>query len=202
MAGQCPKLLDPRVRRTRQLLADALQKLLETKRFDELSILDIAGAATVNRATFYDHYPDKFALLECMVGNRFHELLTRRQVTFDGTCASALHAVVLGVCDYLAALPALEGEHQSQLAPHLENAIITVVRATIFDGLANHPPAHAVPLEMTAATVSWAIYGAAREWVRTPDRPTSDQAADMVMTLIAPILGLPAAACPPVHCSR
>jgi hypothetical protein len=65
-------------------LQQALDKLLQEKEFDEISIQDIAGAATVNRATFYDNYTDKFQLLGCMVGCRFHELLTERQVHFVG----------------------------------------------------------------------------------------------------------------------
>jgi AcrR family transcriptional regulator len=72
------------------------------KDFDKISVQDIADAATVNRVTFYDHYPDKFALLQCVVGNRFQELLSRRGVSFNGTCASALRAIILAVCDYLA----------------------------------------------------------------------------------------------------
>ena len=114
MADPCLNYMDPRVRRTRQLLQDALTKVLETKPFEELSIQDIAEVATVNRATFYDHYPDKFALLECTVASRFHALLAQRGVSFDGTCTSALRAIVLGVCDYLASLPALECERQRQ----------------------------------------------------------------------------------------
>ena len=73
MADPCHKTIDPRVRRTRRLLQQALENLLKTKGFEELSVQDIADAATVNRATFYDHYPDKFALLECMVAGRFNE---------------------------------------------------------------------------------------------------------------------------------
>ena len=191
MADPCEKQLDPRVRRTRQLLVDALQKVLETKSFEELSIQDIADAATVNRATFYDHYPDKFALLECMVGSRFHELLTKRGVSFNGSCTNALRAIVLGVCDYLASMPALECERQRQLEPHLESAVIAVVRAMLLAGLKDHPSIHAVSPEMIATTASWAIYGGAKEWVKTPKRVTSEQAADTVMTLIAPILSLP-----------
>ena len=57
--------LDPRIRRTRRLLLHGLGKLLETKEFDKISVQDIAEAATVNRATFDDHYTDKFDLLEC-----------------------------------------------------------------------------------------------------------------------------------------
>ena len=191
MSAPCAKHMDPRVRRTRELLVNALQKVLETKSFEELSIQDIAEAATVNRATFYDHYPDKFALLECMVGSRFHELLTKRGVSFNGTCTNALRAIVLGVCDYLAGMPALECERQRQLEPHLESAVIAVVRAMLLDGLKGHPSAHMISPEMIATTASWAIYGGAKEWVKTPKRPPSEQAADIVMTLIAPIVSLP-----------
>src|SRR6202022_4358015 len=99
MAKPSCEILDPRIRRTRHLLQQALEKLMETKEFDKISVQVIADAATVNRATFYDHYADKFALLECMVGSRFHELLAEREVRFDATCASALKAIVLAVCD-------------------------------------------------------------------------------------------------------
>ena len=84
MAQELCESLDPRIRRTRQLLQEALGKLLETKDFDEISVQDITEAATVNRATFYDHYTDKFALLEFFVAGRFHALLAQRGVQFDG----------------------------------------------------------------------------------------------------------------------
>src|SRR5450631_2026763 len=112
MAELCVETVDPRIKRTRVLLQQALGKLLETKEFDKISVQDIAEAATVNRATFYDHYNDKYALLECMVGCRFQELLAARGVKFDGACSSALRAMVLGVCDYLAALPHTECQRQ------------------------------------------------------------------------------------------
>src|SRR5882757_7069210 len=90
---------DPRIRRTRQLLQSALQTLMQTKSFDEISVQDITELATVNRATFYDHYTDKFALLDAMVAGGFHRLLHERNVTFDGTCSAALGALVLAACD-------------------------------------------------------------------------------------------------------
>ena len=82
--GDCEKL-DPRIRRTRGLLQDALKRLLEEKEFDKITIQDISEAATLNRATFYAHYPDKFALLEELIRLSFLELLERRNVSFDGS---------------------------------------------------------------------------------------------------------------------
>src|ERR1700752_1020493 len=101
---QACEILDPRIRRTRRLLQDALQKLLEKKEFDDISVQDIAEAATVNRATFYDHYNDKFALLECMIASRFRELMTERCVAFDGTCGSTLRNMLLALGEYLVQL--------------------------------------------------------------------------------------------------
>jgi len=187
MNESCQEIVDPRIRRTRQLLQQALAKLMETKEFEKISVQDITEAATVNRATFYDHYGDKFALLECMVAARFQELLAQRGVQFDGTCASALRALVLGVCDYLAGTPGVACERQRQMEPHLESAVIGVVRQMILEGLKQHPPARGVSPEMMATTVSWAIYGAAKEWVRTPNRCRSEQIVETVVTLVAPI---------------
>ena len=158
--------VDPRIRRTRHLLQQALEKLLEGKEFENISVQDITEAATLNRATFYDHYPDKFALLECMVARQFHGLLAERSVKFDGSCPSALKAIALGVCDYLADAPGTE--RQRQMEPHMESAVVAVVRQLILEGMRQHPAERAACPEMIAGTVSWAIYGAAKEWARMP----------------------------------
>src|SRR5947209_2944559 len=101
----CERDLDPRIRRTRLALQHALATLLQEKEFDKISVQDIAESAAVNRATFYDHYTDKFALLECMVGSRFEELLEARGIRFDSGCSGALRGIVMGVCDYVATAP-------------------------------------------------------------------------------------------------
>jgi AcrR family transcriptional regulator len=189
MADNCTDIVDPRIRRTRLLLAQALERLIETMDFDKISVQEIAEAATVNRATFYDHYPDKFSLLQCMVGSRFSELLSERGARFDGGCATALKAFVLGVCDYLAEIPGLACGQQRQLEPHLESAVIAVVRANILSGMQRHPPQGGASPEMRATTISWAIYGAAKEWVHTPNRVSSDEILDTVMSLVAPMMG-------------
>jgi AcrR family transcriptional regulator len=189
MAESACEAIDPRVKRTRDLLQQALGKLLESTEFEKISVQDITDEATVNRATFYAHYPDKFALFECMVASKFNQLLEDRGVTFNGTCASALHHIALGVCDYLAQTPGVECERQRQMEPHLESAVITVVGKMILDGVRQHPPPSGDSPEVIASIVSWAIFGAAKEWVRTPDRVPSEQIAATVVRLVGPVLG-------------
>jgi AcrR family transcriptional regulator len=189
----CIPSIDPRIRRTRELLQQALGRLLESRDFDTLSVQEITDAAGVNRATFYAHYPDKFALLECVVAGRFMALLSLRGVAFDGACSSAIQAIVLGVCDFLAQTllhpcTASAAYPQNKMAPHLESAIVAVVRNMLLDGMQRHPPASGDAPGLIAATASWAIYGAAREWVNTPNRPSSELIAATGYRLIAPIL--------------
>ncbi|MGD0123562.1 MAG: TetR/AcrR family transcriptional regulator [Candidatus Limnocylindrales bacterium] len=54
---------DRRVRRTRQLLRDALVELTLERGYDRVTIQDILDRADVGRSTFYAHYRDKDDLL-------------------------------------------------------------------------------------------------------------------------------------------
>jgi len=190
MASDCnAEPTDPRIRRTRQLLQQALGQLLAGKEFEKISIQEIADAATVNRVTFYDHYSDKFALLDGMVAARFHDLLTQRGISFDGTCASALTGMVHAIIDFLTLTPGVACRApQHQMEPHLESAIIGVVRDMLLHGLAQHPnPAGPSP-ELTAATLSWAMYGAVKEWLRTPGRCPADEIVPTIVGLLFPLM--------------
>src|SRR5580698_9078884 len=125
---------DPRILRSRQMLMEALATLLIRKEFDDISVQEIADEATLNRATFYLHYPDKNALLQAMTDTRFRDLIARRGLSFTN-CDSALRAIALGVCDYLAESTSCPG----QLAKMpLEGSIIPVVESMFLEGAANH----------------------------------------------------------------
>jgi AcrR family transcriptional regulator len=191
-AETSPDSVDPRIRRTRLLLMDALVELLKKKGFDQISVQDIAEEATINRATFYAHYPDKYALLECVTASRFYALLDERGAKFTGDdCKAAFKAIVLAVCDYLASFqyPACEKhlENQRQTQPHMELAMIAVLRKLFLDGLQKHPPGNGASPEMIASTASWAIFGAAKEWASSPDRIPAEQMVDVVVSLVMPI---------------
>jgi AcrR family transcriptional regulator len=183
---------DPRIRRTRQLLQGALQQLMQVKGFDEVSVQDITEAATVNRATFYDHYTDKYALLDAMVGGGFHKLLHEREVHFDGTCPSAAGAVILATCDYLTQMETGDGTCQKQSAfqPLVDAAITRAIGRVLAGGLRGSEGMEAGPLGggVITAAASWAIYGASQEWFRTADRIPAEEFVDVALKLIVPIL--------------
>jgi AcrR family transcriptional regulator len=183
---------DPRIRRTRQLLQGGLLQLLGSKPFDDISVQDIAEAATVNRATFYDHYTDKFALLEALIAGGFHRMLQERSVRYDGTCPSAARAIVLAACDYLATVRAQAGcERRSNVEALEDAAMIAAIRRVVADGMAKHTSVPEARLAMQSAAASWAIYGAVKEWLNTPDRLPAETIVPEIVTMVTPLLGMP-----------
>ena len=55
--------MDRRKRRTRSAIQKACVELIREKGFDNMSILDIAERADINRATFYLHFLDKYDMI-------------------------------------------------------------------------------------------------------------------------------------------
>lgn len=73
--------LDRRVRRTRQLLRDALMALITEKGYDAITVQDITDRADVARTTFYLHYRDKDELLFSSMTEMYEALIARMETT-------------------------------------------------------------------------------------------------------------------------
>jgi AcrR family transcriptional regulator len=174
---------DPRILRSRRMLMDSLVKLLSKKEFEDISVQDIADEATLNRATFYLHYPDKNALLRAMTAERFRDLIARRGLAFSN-CDGALRAIALGVCDHLAETTGCP----SQLSKMpLESSIIPVVEDMFREGASHHPAKPGVDTELLATTAAWAIFGAARAWYQTPNRISAEDMAAKIEAVVKPV---------------
>jgi len=182
-SGNAAESTDPRVLRSRQMLMESLLRLLTRKEFDDISIQEIADEATLNRATFYLHYPDKNALLQAMTAARFRDLIARRGLSFTN-CDGALRAIALGVCDYLAETSGCPG----QLAKMpLEGSIIPVVEDMFQEGAGKHAMAPGTDPKLLATAAAWAIFGAARRWHQTPDRIPAEEMAAKIEAMVKPI---------------
>jgi AcrR family transcriptional regulator len=175
---------DPRILRSRRMLIESLAKLLMKKELEDISIQEIADEATLNRGTFYLHYPDKNALLQAMTEFRFRDLIARRAITFTD-CGGALRAIALGVCDYLAEST---GCPTQLTRMSLEGSIVPVVEGMFKEGLALHGSAPDVDAALRATTAAWAVFGAARRWFQTPNRIPAEEMAARIETMVNPVL--------------
>jgi AcrR family transcriptional regulator len=186
---------DPRVKRTRKLLQDALLELLAEKSFDAITVQDIAERSTINRATFYAHYVDKYALFAGYVHQWFRKAL--RQHVADCTSLSRpnLQLVILASMQALAELD----DHcrpTETMQPLVMSAVQEELAALLLGWLERAPTCATrqhVPLETTAAGLSWAIFGTALDWSRMPERsaagPTASRIADLLTEGLSSVVG-------------
>ena len=183
-APQSPtQATDPRVLRSRRMLTDALSTLLKKREYEDISVQEIADEATLNRNTFYLHYPDKGALLQAMTEDRFRDLIAKRGISFTD-CNGALRAVALGVCDYLAELTncSVKGARIP-----LEGSIIPVVEGMFMEGVAHHEIVPGIDPAVIATTAAWAVFGAARRWHQSPNRIPAEKMAIKIEAMVKPV---------------
>jgi AcrR family transcriptional regulator len=183
--------LDPRIKRTRQMLFQALQELLAEKGFDAITVQDIAERSTLNRGTIYDHFADKFALLEAMISERFQELFGARMGNATGTCQGSVRQLILTVCDFLEGVMTCSSGHKRPFEPVVESTVRTILRGFLLQGLKMHggKAKSCADAELRATAASWLICGTVFDWSRERKTPP-DALADAVLPLVAGILYL------------
>lgn len=168
------------------MLHQAFFELLAEKDFEAITVQDITERSTLNRATFYDHFPDKYALLDDIIGGSFGQIFEERMKDKSSSCPEGMKQLLLAVCDFLAGHVSQCQEHQRQFAPLVEARIKTVVREFLLVGLRTQDLSEA-DAELRAAIASWAICGAAMEWNRKRSMPP-DVLAESVLSLVGSAL--------------
>jgi AcrR family transcriptional regulator len=179
---------DPRVKRTRQLLQQAFVELMAEKGFRSLSVQDIAERATVNRATFYAHFEDKYALVESYIREGFQQMLAGRLPAAAPFTLDNLHRLIRTVFEYLAQV--YDGQCRSgdrQIEPLFEATIQGELYQFILNWLEQTPPPDSqcrTAVETAAITMSWAIFGAGLHWSRSPRKSSAEEMANQVMAVL------------------
>lgn len=179
--------IDPRVKRTRKLLLDAFFSLLREKRFEEITVQDIAERATVNRATFYAHFVDKYALVDDLIRDSFAEVLQKHMQTPTQNAQEQLRYLLLAVIDHWQGTNTHCKPVYSPFESMIEAQVKGQIRNSLYTWLLTYYPTHKEPqnrLELTATIVSWAIYGAAMEWGKQIEKQTPAAFADQALPLI------------------
>jgi len=189
---------DPRIRRTRQLLRQALEDMLAEKSFQAITVQDIAQRATVNRATFYAHFPDKYALLEYAARAMFRDRLQNEISEGPPFSPERLVLLMKTVCEFLADTahhcPPPHGQMEPIMEKQIKAELVDVLLGWL-DGAGSTPTPGGSTAELKATMAAWAIYGAAVQWRREqPARPAEEfarQASPLILAALGPAARLP-----------
>jgi len=183
-----PERLDPRVKRTRNLILRAFNELLAEKGFDAITVQDIAEKAEINRATFYAHFADKYALLDYSVRQAFRQELEKRTLSACHYSPQNLIALIVTVCEFIVQA----NQHCKNSSGTFETLIENQVRQQIREllDLWLTQVGSDTDRDTAATAASWVIYGLAQDWSRRKSRPPVEVYAEQIRPLVERNLGL------------
>lgn len=175
--------LDPRVKRTRHLLEQAFMDALNEKGFQAVSVQDITERAGVNRATFYSHFEDKYALLDHSIRLTFRAEIEKRTLNACHFSEANLLNLIVAVCEYVGNI----SSHCTPAQPQFESLVEIQIRLQIHELLLKWIEQAGSEVDpKTAATAgTWALYGLASQWVHEKKPLPVEQYARQVLPLIA-----------------
>lgn len=175
--------LDPRVKRTRGLILGSFNDLLARKSFDAISVQDITDQAQINRATFYAHFEDKYALLDYWVHQQFRQEIESRVLDACHYTPDNLRTLILTVCEFLSKVRTDCMQSQRQFEPLIEKQVKNQVYDLLNVWLGKMNPS--VSTEISATVAAWAIYGLASHYSHAKKRPALENFVEEALPLVA-----------------
>ena len=162
--------IDPRITRSRHMLEQAFIDLLFEKGLNAVTVRDVTERAGVNRATFYAHYEDKYALFTYLIEKRLDELIQTRLPKEATFTQENLTLLVLALVEFFQSgndsdcssarnqpmRPLIESRAQEQIAALLLNWLYATPNLRLRS-----------TASMTATLVSWTLFGLSLSYVRS-----------------------------------
>lgn len=189
---------DPRILRTRKLIIDAFLALVNEKNFESVTVKDIAERATVNRATFYAHFQDKYILLEYIIGEAFQLMVSNRLPSSLSLTEASGRELILAICEYQDAVykqcrldtytsmvPVVESTVRSHIQQIVRNMLETSIAITGRD---------AGRIALVATMISSSIFDATKLWVMDNQPLAPEALAEKILPFV--MAGMRAALAP------
>jgi len=181
---------DPRVMRTRQLIREAFRDLLRSKEFDAISVKDIAQKATINRATFYAHYEDKYALLEEITEQVFREMIPEQVMNAREFTIEICDQLILLTHRYILDFYQVCKMDSKSIATLVDEKVKKMLQQIIESIFSKGHYTDRHHKKVISAMTGSAIYGAAHYWLTVGENNRTDLLLEMVRPYVMNGLGL------------
>ncbi|WP_339233961.1 TetR/AcrR family transcriptional regulator [Paenibacillus sp. FSL R5-0517] len=157
--------IDPRIIRTRRLIMDGFIHVLKNKEFKDITIHDITEEATVNRATFYYHFIDKYDLLEKVIKEGFMTTVYNEIVEYRELNQTTIINVFLSIINFQVDLSKQCRSGFETFKTTIEVIIQKELELLFYQMLLKqHSTDSDESLRIAAVMLSWGIFGASVDW--------------------------------------
>ena len=189
MSSNDLKLPDLRVRRTRMMIEKAFNELLLEKGFQAITVQDIADRAMVNRATFYDHFVDKYALFEHGMRMWFQQTLASKTPAEFDYCPTNVALLIEILSEFLVQVDDHCRPRNPHGLPSFDEQLVVLISEVLAQWLEEKQASGRTPSPgLTTDVASWAIYGAGRHWsLQKQPEPVKEFAMRVVPMILAMI---------------
>lgn len=114
--------MDKRVLKTRKCLKGALLELITEKPFEKISVKEICDRSGIGRVTFYNHYEDKFGLMEEWLKDMQMELQNRyNQLQEENNPQNQLEKTLMNMIDIVFYVDDHIPEERLRESPEMRN---------------------------------------------------------------------------------
>jgi AcrR family transcriptional regulator len=180
--------IDPRVKRTRAMIADAFSEVLHEKGFQAISVQDITERAGINRTTFYLHFTDKYDLLDYNIAQLFRGELEKRSLNLCHFTPENMRSLIITLAEFIL----YSNSHCSTNDPQFEALVEVQVKQQVQDLLQvwSEKKGFGVDSKTYAIAGSWALYGLAQDWSHDKKHANSERFAEKIMPILYATMGL------------
>jgi len=173
--------IDPRYLRTRKLIMDSFIQLSSKKDFKDITIKDITAEATINRATFYYHFEDKYDLLE----NALSEVLLinlKSEMVESELNEENIVSMFLAVTNFQKSLSnRCHRGYEETIAAIIKEQLEVIFYKML---LKQHHSDQNEALRITAVILSSGLYGASQDWLRNSSHIAPEEYIRMAIPYI------------------
>lgn len=162
-------------------------ELMAERSFQAITVQDLTSRAMVNRSTFYDHFVDKYALLESALTEIFRGTLAAQLPGAERYATEHLEGLIVVMCDFFGHLHGHCKTADEQNVALFESQVMRLVKETLRGWLQESGVGD---LDLAVAVASWAIYGAASHFTESKQAGSVAAFAAAVAPRIEASLGL------------
>ena len=183
------KPLDLRIQKTHQALIQAFLKLLEEKRFENITVNEICERAMVRRATFYKHFGDKYEFFTYMV--QYIQESFRQHTPRTDSDSNGIDPYVQIVDNTLSFLEQNEGLVNSVMESSAYPILLNLISEQIVRDVKQHfrqdeknGKKLLLSSELMAQAYTGALINIARWWVRHKDRAGKEEMIRQITPMV------------------
>jgi len=174
------KQIDPRIIRTRKLIMDAFIELSTKKDFKDITIKDITTNATINRATFYSHFIDKFDLLDKVLSESIMKEVIQEVSKHELINEETIQAIFLSIIKFQISLRNQCHRSYEAFTTQIETIFKQELQVFFAEIGKNQWSNQYIDVEASAVMLSWALYGAAMHWLQNQNTQPEDYVKQVV----------------------